>query len=234
MCWGSGGTLAGDLMPASTEGGCSASTLAYYGTSCVGGLMGLAAPQWNYSAPQATCTFSAPAPDTLWIVNPATGQPPSAEQLQALTSAGPITPEFTPSIDTTSTAPGAASFCNADRPGPLPLAFMAGCASTLKIDVTIARDWTTGLAASAKSGDMAVLRSPATIDVFAEDNYSSLSQGAPHEHEQPDPALLGRWQRSFQSEIEGTATNTLVESLEAQAVQSVHGSRSRQPKPEQH
>jgi hypothetical protein len=160
---GNGSSFLGDFMPVNATNGCSADTLAWAATSCTGGLMGLSPTTTNYSAPSNPCWFNAPNPDALRILDPTTNTPLSAERLQAITANGPVTLEFTPNFDLTT--PSSPWGCTVPRGNSKPQ-LQIGCSSSLKIDVTISRNWTTGLAASAKSADMADLRAPGTIDTF--------------------------------------------------------------------
>lgn len=223
---GSAASVTGDFLSQSAVPGCSASTLAMFGSSCVGGLVALPTVQWNYPGVSSSCRFTAPSVDTIWVTNPLTGQPYTAEDLQALTAAGDVTLEFTTNIDTTSSATDA--WCSTTGRGSLDPLLMAGCASQLKIDFVISRQWNTGLAASAKSGDIAVVRTPGgALDAFAEDNYSSLSQmlqtdmdnQIPHyEVTVPPPPSSSAAIASQSSELEITGTDFTVESLQSQGV----------------
>lgn len=129
------------------------------------------------------CYFAQAAPDTLRIgdptvVDPTTGKPVdlTAERLLELTAAGPLTLRFTPSYDVTRSndecavlARGTLNSFGCAMATSQPM-MMTGCASSVTIDITISRLWgRTGPAASAKSGDMAVVRDRGTIDAIAVD-----------------------------------------------------------------
>jgi hypothetical protein len=193
---GNGAALGSDLLPQNDVSACDATSLAEVATSCVGGLMGNppgnppinpfsdAPDTWQWS-------YAGMTPDTLWIVDPATGNSLTAEQLQNITSVGPATFVFTPTI---SDPTGRYFTPTVPRSLPSP-AHMFGCSSSLKITLTIARDWTTGPAASSKSADMAVVRSPGTIDNFAS-SPSSFESQLVHDWGQGD---------SFSTELEAPA-----------------------------
>jgi hypothetical protein len=177
--------LEADLLASSPSSSCSVDCEAENASSCTGGLMGgptgytpvnvgpVAGDCWNdlvgYSPTVnvPTCEYTGGPPDTIRIVDPTTGSDLTAERLQQMTAAGPATFEFTPSYNENSnTCMMAARHGGTVAPPWSQPMFMSGCASTLKIDVTISRDWSTGLAASARSADMAVVRTPTTLDTF--------------------------------------------------------------------
>jgi hypothetical protein len=179
-------SLGGDLLSASAPtGGCASP--APQASSCVGGLLGDA--KWDGKLPYSDLWLDqgAPPPDTMQL------GPFTAEQLQNMTSAGPVTIDFYPSMH------GIEERMRFDDNAP---GHDYGCASSLHVRITIDRDWSTGPASSAKSGDMAVLRAPGTIDVFASD---------PAQQKQ----LVHHWGNgaSFGSELEAPA-----QTLEANGV----------------
>jgi hypothetical protein len=182
---GTASALDTDLINAGSSPPCSVDCEAENASSCIGGLMGgptgytptnvgpVAGDCWNdiigrldtYN--EATCEYTGGQPDTIRIVDPATMSDLTAERLQQMTADGPVTFEFTPSYNANSNTCmiAARNGGTITPPWSSPM-FMSGCASNLKIDVTISRDWATGLAASAKSADMAVVRAPGRIDTI--------------------------------------------------------------------
>jgi hypothetical protein len=174
--FGNGGSVLGDLLPQDTSS-CSGKGAP---TSCVGGLISLPGcnnPSYGdhncvvphcVTNPNGNCQFTSEPLDALRIVDPATGKPLTAERLQELTAVGPVTFRFNPIIDVNVQRAGITDMCDCDVPrsGANPVISNDGCVSNLTIDFTISRDWTTGLAESSKSADMAVVRAPGTIDLF--------------------------------------------------------------------
>jgi hypothetical protein len=161
----------------------------YDATSCAGGLMG------NPTlAAQATCPGGF-EPGIGWICPEASALPPdtmllslSPAQLAQIVAQGDGTLGCAPgtcnAIDFYPTMTGLLPPCGAPAPGALPCdpsqyapwyepfpgggpGYDIGCSSSLHLRLTIQRNWTTGQAASSKSGDMAVYRGPGTIDAFA-------------------------------------------------------------------
>jgi hypothetical protein len=206
---GSALSVLGDAFTVS-DSSFSAYTEAQWAVSCVGGLMGPPSGVKFAGDPVGYCYYSQPAPDTLriadpTIVDPTAGKPVdlTAERLQELTSTGPVTFEFNPSFQMTNQLgpqrnrygfSGPTAGCSILQRGKLIDGYavpgddsqpqlMGGCASNVTIDITISRlSNLGGPAASAKSGDMAVLSNLATgqIDVVAEDQYLALSPPGEH------------------------------------------------------
>jgi hypothetical protein len=151
-----------------------------------------------------SCEYTGAPPDTIRIVDPTTNDDLTAERLQEITAAGPATFEFTPSYAQITDECGIAprNGGNIYQPWSQPM-FMTGCASSLKIDVTISRNWATGLAGSAKSADMAVVRAPGVIDQvssrFVRTSASSTAEATQIVHH----AGAGT---SFSADLEATAS----------------------------
>jgi hypothetical protein len=141
------------------------------------------------SAGKDTCTYSQAPPDVMRIadptvVDPATNLPAelTAERLLQLTAAGPASFEFAFSADedmdcSLLTRGSLGVWGGPDTAGSYQHLYwnstqprtMVGCDSHLRVDVTISRNYGEGVggpAASARSGDMAVVRSAGTIDTF--------------------------------------------------------------------
>jgi hypothetical protein len=224
---GASASVAGDLFNVGPADQCSAASLARYATSCTGGLAGApvpANPACSSGWPNATtalqgCSFAAPPPDLLRIVDPSnvdpsTGKPSdlTAERLASLTATGPVTFEFRPTFDLTNTY--ATPTWYAVPRGSTSPGLMAGCASDVTIDVTIARQWTMGAgspAAFAKSGDMAVVRTPGTLDTFAAVESGYTNQ------------LVHDWGQgtSFASEVEVPAQSLEESGVSVQTIPAV-------------
>jgi hypothetical protein len=193
------GSVAGDVLGviAGAGGTCSAFWEANAASSCNGGL--LAGPALGCNAP----------PDTMMLRDPAAldanGWPSAftANRLIDMTAAGPATFEFESSYAFNAGAPGEPSCKTRSATSSQPTS-MLGCASDVKLQVTIERDWTNSLAASAKSGDIAVVRSPGVIDAFAEDNYADYDQATLDDLGNAIPHYWGSG-ASFQSQMESAS-----------------------------
>jgi hypothetical protein len=159
-------SLGADLSPAPQPNYCTAQCA----SSCAGGLMAqpkIVTSTYNNPSPVPNST---PAPDTAWFQF--TGA--QLARIVAQSAGGPdgCVAGQCGEIDILAKVNG---MKNIDvKPFPAYPYLDIGCASAIRLRVQIKRDWTSGAAQSAKSGDMAVVRqlgvpgrSLATIDAFA-------------------------------------------------------------------
>jgi hypothetical protein len=154
-----GGLLSviGDVTPPANQLNCG--TLNE--VSCAGGLMGSPPPAIKSPCimpyPIPPSCYPGPPPDTVFMSL-------TSQQLQYGTADAPLAIDLYPVMNAGNSA-GASVYVDGSS-GITDV----GCYSSLHVRLTIARDWSTGPASSARNGDIGASRAPGTIDAVAVDS----------------------------------------------------------------